>query len=177
MTNPRTNPKHTTPTGLRRARRVFRDGWDADGVTVAYLPTAVVEKALVDRGWHRGQPSGHGLDRWIGPTGHAWDIDYAFALAIAAETHATDPADLADDEHVLRDLVDAVLERDPHTGDWAEVITERIVSGDHPPLITAVSSTRIVIASRAGSQTDLWQRLVEHVETVLPRLAADHDLT
>jgi hypothetical protein len=177
MSNPHINPKHTTTAGLARARRAFKDGWDSRGVTVTYLPTAVVEKALGDRGWHRGEPDGHGFDRWIGPTGHAWDIDYAFALAIAAETHTTDLHGLADDEHVLRGVIDAVLERDPHTGDWAEVLTERIVAGHHPALITAVSSTRLVIASRAGSPTDLWQRLASHVESALPLLAADHDLT
>lgn len=177
MRNSHTNSKHTTTAGLARARRAFRHGWDTRGVTVAYLPTAVVEKALIDRGWHRGEPDGHGVDRWIGPTGHTWDTDYAFALAIAAETHATDPADLADDEHVLRDIVDAAIERDPHTGDWAEVLTERILAGRHPALITAVSSSRLVIASRAGRPTDLWQRLVDHVESALPRLANDHDLT
>lgn len=64
----------------------------------------------------------------------------------------------------------------PTPASWAEVITERILAGPHPPLITAVSIARLVIASRAGTPTDLWQRLADPVETALPYLAEGRDL-
>lgn len=84
------NIPDTTAEGLDRARVVFRGDWDEQGVTAVHLPTSIAQKALTNRGWHRGtHRRGPGLR--ISPSGHrVWDTDEALRMAIAAETLSAD---------------------------------------------------------------------------------------
>lgn len=80
------NARNTTAEGLRRAREIFRGDWDDNGTTAVYLPRAVAEKALADRGWRRGTHR-RGPGPWISPSGYReWDTNEALRMAITAET-------------------------------------------------------------------------------------------
>jgi hypothetical protein len=177
MTDSTNTTNNTTVEGLRRAQDTYHGPWDTGPITTAHLPTDVAHALLQARGWRHGD----GLRNrgpWISPTGHReWDTDLALKLALTAEV--LDPHEDGDDsdEHVLRAIAGAVVEHDPNLDTFRdEVVTERIAIGSHPPLITVVSENRLLIASRFGPPTDLWQRLADHIHDVLPALAEGQNL-
>lgn len=176
MTNHSFNPNNTSAEALQRARAVLTGDWDTKPITTVFLPTDAAVRLLDARGWHGDGQRPRGP--WTSPSGHReWDTDQALALALTAEALPPTPFDNVEDEHALRAITGAVVVCDPNPyPHFDERITERIVAAGHPPIITAVSFNRLVIASRFGAApTDLWQRLADHVHDTLPRLASEEN--
>lgn len=164
MTDNTTN-NHTTADDLARAHAAFHGNWDNAGVTMVYLPRAIAEKVLADHGWRRDRWRG-GPGPWLSPTGERiWDTDEAVALAITAEALADRPAPEtpSSDEQRLRDVVTAVLQRDPPQGEADEVVVERLVATEPGPVIVAASDHRLVIASLPSAPNELWHQLADRV--------------
>jgi hypothetical protein len=163
MTDKTTN-NHTTADDLARAHAAFHGNWDNAGVTMVYLPRAIAEKVLADHGWRRDRWRG-GPGPWLSPTGdRIWDTDEAVALTIAAQALTeTQVKEQPTEERRLRDLVTAVLQRDPSKEEADEVVIERLVATEPGPVIVAASDHRLVIASLPSAPNQRWHQLADRV--------------